>query len=51
MFQSVAQLDRYAKRMERKERYSEYLFYIEIAVFITVFWVVMEVAYKLSSII
>ncbi len=51
MFQSVAQLDRYAKRIERKERYSMYLFYIEIAVLITVFYVVCEIAYNLSGLI
>lgn len=51
MFTSVKQLERYEKKRNRKSRFSLYLSFIEIAVFITVFYIVLEIAYKLSGII
>lgn len=51
MFTSVKQLERYERKRNRKSRFSLYLSFIEIAVFITVFYVVCEVAYNLSALI
>lgn len=51
MFTTMKQLERYERSQARRERYSLYLGLIEVAVFITVFYVVCEVAYNLSSLI
>lgn len=51
MFTSVRQLERYERSQAKRDRYSLYLALIEIAVFITVFYVLCHIAYKLSSLI
>lgn len=51
MFTSVRQLERYERSQAKRDRYSLYLALIEIAVFITVFYVVCDIAFNLSALI
>ena len=51
MFTTVKQLERYSGSQAKRSRYSLYLGLIEIAVFITVFYVVCDIAYNLSGLI
>jgi len=51
MFTTVRQLERYEKKEKSREEWSIAWGMVKIAVFITVFWVVCELAYNLSGLI